>query len=276
VSDWWTGLPAAETTVTCGGDTHRLRWQAGELRALDHEDAEAERTLSALGGERCTCLDTLDAWARHQDDLRVLVLASRGSADQLAAQTDPSSPGGFATGRLARGWSAYSGVGGAPMPGARVGPPGLRGFADTEDDLIALLGLGGGLQNRLTATVAAAWAQKLPEGDEATRSARPQLHAALYGRVTASLRTWLARPRLEVDLQLMPEGHDAKLAEDNSSVRAELPFGWLVDVWANDLTIIAGRFCLAATNDHGNWTLSTVGPDFRAVRPITIELPQDP
>jgi hypothetical protein len=78
----------------------------------------------------------------------------------------------------------------------------------------------------------------------------------------------LAEPYLEVDLQLIPEGHDAKLADDNGFVRAELPFVWLVDVWANDLPIVDGRFCLAATNDHGNWTLSTVGPDFGPPRPI--------
>jgi hypothetical protein len=271
VNDWWTGLPAAETTVNCG-ETHRLRWQAGELRALDHEDVEAERTLAALGGERCTCVDTLDAWARHTDDLRVLVLASRGPADQLAAQTDPSSPGGFGSGRLARGWTAYAGVGGAPMPGGSARMP---GFPEPEDDVIALLGLGGGLQARLAATVAATWSQKLAQDDQATGSARPQLQAALYGRATAALRTWLAKPDLEVDLQMAPEGGEPRLADDNGSVRAELPFAWLVDVWARDLATMAGRFCLAATNADGSWMLSTVGPDFGAPRPITLELPQD-
>jgi hypothetical protein len=75
----------------------RLAWREGELRAPDH--AGAERTLAALGGERCACVEMLDAWHGHASDLRVLVLGSRGSSDPLAA---PRNAGPEAVGRF--GW----------------------------------------------------------------------------------------------------------------------------------------------------------------------------
>ena len=55
MNPWWLGLLAAQATVACGDDTHRLRWEHGALQALDHDDPEAELALSALGGERCAC-----------------------------------------------------------------------------------------------------------------------------------------------------------------------------------------------------------------------------
>jgi hypothetical protein len=47
VSHWWTGIPTAEATISCGGHTHTLRWQAGELIALNHSDPDGETTLAA-------------------------------------------------------------------------------------------------------------------------------------------------------------------------------------------------------------------------------------
>jgi hypothetical protein len=285
MSSWWAGLPAAQATVSCGGQEHRLRWQAGKLRALDHADADAERTLSALGGQRCGCVDMLDAWHRHVGDLRVLVLASRGLTDQLSPQPGPARPGGgFA--RLAgrphpvrarRGWASHS----VPAPSAAHLTAG-RGpalpapaTADPEDELIELLQLGGSLPDRLAATVAAGWSQRLAQPDEATRRALPQLHAALYGRAAAALRGWLGNPALAVDLQMIDGRRRPGLSQREGGIRAELPFGWLVDVWAKGLAVTAGRFCLAATRSGGRWTLSTVGPDLLEPRPLTVELPAD-
>ena len=71
----WHGIPPAVAPVTCGGARHRLRWADGKLGAVDHDDVDGERTLAALSGERCACIDLLDAWARHAADVRVLVLA---------------------------------------------------------------------------------------------------------------------------------------------------------------------------------------------------------
>ena len=46
MSDWWAGIPAAEVTVPCGGDTHTVRWEAGELIAVDHGDPKGEAAAS--------------------------------------------------------------------------------------------------------------------------------------------------------------------------------------------------------------------------------------
>lgn len=53
---------------------------------------------------------------------------------------------------------------------------------------------------------------------------------------------------------------------------AELPFGWLADVWVRGLTTCWGRFCLAATPQPAadGWLLGTVGPDLGPPRPITL------
>src|ERR1700722_12972840 len=175
---WWRGIPPAAARVSCDGREHQLRGAAGELLAPSHPDLEGEQILGALAGQRAACLDALDAWARHANDLRVLVMASRGAADpvrvrpQDAAYVAPS-----VTGRgpavMARRRAAVT----AMMIGG-----GLRERGDT---LATLLSLGGPMQARLTATVAAAWRERLRDGaapaDAAPApAARPALHAALY------------------------------------------------------------------------------------------------
>ena len=85
---WWRGIPPAGARVSCDGREHRLRWAEGNLLALAHPDLESEQILSVLGGQRYACLDALDAWARHADDLRVLVVASRGLADPVRVRLE--------------------------------------------------------------------------------------------------------------------------------------------------------------------------------------------
>lgn len=286
MSSWWAGLPAAQATISCGGQEHRLRWQAGELLALDHGDADAERTLAALGGQRCGCVDMLDAWHRHVGDLRVLVLASRGLTDQLSPQPGPARPGGAGFARLAggltpvrarRGWASYSASAAsvAHLTAGRGPALPAPATADPEDELIDLLQLGGCLPDRLAATIAAGWSPRLSQPDEAARRALPRLHAALYGRATAALRAWLGKPALAVDLQMIDGRRQPGLSQREEGIRAELPFGWLVDVWAKGLAVTAGRFCLATTHSGGRWVLSTVRPDLLEPRPLTVELPAD-
>ncbi len=259
---WWAGLPAAEARLDCGGHPHRLRWAAGQLTALDHTDLAGEQILSALAGQGFPCLDVLESWARHAADLRVLVLASRGPADQLATWTPPPSrPGGL--GRPGwmvqhRGPSSYA-----------VLSHGLPG--DPDEDLITLIGLGGLLTDRLAATVIAAWAGRL-RGAAGAGAAWPALHAALYGRVTAALRSWTGRRDLPVALTMLPEGQPPRLARAGDGIAAELPFGWLADVWARGLATCLGRFCLAAAAQPSGdgWVLSTVALDLGPPRPVTL------
>jgi hypothetical protein len=256
VSDWWLGLPDAEARLNCSGETHRLRWHAGALLAMDHGDVEGERTLAALAGERCACVELLDAWARHADDLRVLTLASRGAADQIAAPFD-------------QGASGRAGGQGITV----VVSGGSAGWDEFDDDLIPLLSLGAGLTDRLMATVAAAWSDPAERQEEAA-AAYTQRMAALYGRAVLAIREWLAEPKLEVDLRMVEAAAESRLTSlDDGGVRAELPFSWLSDVWSRGLTTVCRRFCLRAHTDDGRrWTLSTVGPDLDNPELMTLEL----
>jgi hypothetical protein len=236
---WWLGIPPAEALVDCGGADHRLRWEAGTLRALDHGDPEAERTLAALAGEPCVCVERLEAWQRHADDLRVLVLGPRAPRDRAADEE-------------AFGWVPYG-------PAGAFQPP----AADEEDGLVPLLRLEGELPARLVATVAAAWLER-PPGAAAAR-----LHAALYGRAAAALEAWLGAEPADVRLGAPPA-----LTRSGDTVAATLPLAWLVRVWARGLATVAGRFCLdAATDDGCTFRLTTVAPDLGAPQPATLSLP---
>lgn len=290
LNSWWLGLASAQATVNCNGHDHRLRWEAGDLHALDHCDVESERTLAALGGQRCICVDMLEAWERHRDDLRVLVLASRGPTDPVVVQEDQSAQFGVARPQIVRARGAVPSRARLRQTGTVVshmgravarqsgwtayGPSGRASKqAEAENELFALLGLGGGVPERLVATVAAAWSERLGRPDRTIDRARPQLRAALHGRVFAAMRTWLGGSGVESELKMIGENEAPRLISEDGIVRAELPFGWLVDVWAKDLATIWGRFCIAATTTDGStWQLTTIGPDLAQPSAITLQL----
>src|SRR5208282_6592572 len=69
--------------VSCGEHTHQLRWGEGTLIALNHPDAEGERVLAALGGDRSECMDLVEFWGALGDDLEVLAIGPRSSDDEL-------------------------------------------------------------------------------------------------------------------------------------------------------------------------------------------------
>jgi hypothetical protein len=265
---WWRGIPPAVARVSCDGREHRLRWAEGKLLAPDHPDLEGEQILGVLGGQSYACLDALDAWAGHADDLRFLVVASRGTADPVRVRPeDAASVAPSVMGRgpavMARRRAAVTAV----MSG---------GWSTRRDDTLAtLLSLGGPMQARLTATVVAAWQERVRDGAApadaaAAEAARPALHAALYGRVAATLRAWTGQPDLKVTLTVIPESAQPALARDGDGVAAELPLGWINDVWARGLGTCWDRFCLAAGPAGDGWELSTVGPDLGAPEPTMI------
>jgi hypothetical protein len=295
MNPWWSGLLPAQATLACGEDIHRLRWEAGALHALDHDDAEGELALAALGGERCACVSMLDAWGRHASDMRVLVLSSRGPADPLAARADWTAQLGSVQGlampsltpaarastrsllRLPSRRRAMAASATTVKHPVSPQPPLARGLSlrtKGESELVALLGLGGGLQDRLVATVAATWARRLERPDAELKAALPQLQASMQGRLVAVVRTWLGRTDVDVELRLIEDERPPALTGSGELVRAELPFAWLADVWSRGLAIVWGRFCLAATTQDGRaWTLSTVGPDLGPPAPVRVELP---
>ncbi len=292
VIDWWVGIAPAQATVACGVEQHRLRWEGGTLYALDHADPEGERTLAALGGEPCACVELLDAWDRHRDDPRVLVLASRGPVDRLAPQGEEQGPYGSAGARVlgrrssnvARFSSSGAGfVGRTAVLGVRsargralAGPHAGRTKQErTAEELTALLGLGGGLSERLQAGVAATWRQRIASRERGVARVRPQLHAALYGRVLATVGAWLGGSGQRVRLTMIGERGRPRITEEDGAVAAELPFGWLADVWCRDLALVGGRLCVAAATEDGGrtWSLTTVAPDLGRPVVVTLALP---
>jgi hypothetical protein len=242
MSHWWAGIPAAEVPVLCGGNTHTVRWEAGELIPVDHGDPEGEVTLAAPAGETVACLELLRTWSRRRDDPHVLTLASRGPIDPLNVDFD----------------------------GLRFGYGGPR--RQTEEQTLRLLAAGGRLPDRLQATTAAIWSRRLRTGHAALGTARPQLEAALYGRVLRTLRTWLGEPRLPIELTMIVPEEQRRIVRTADGVDVSLPFSWLSDVWMRGLAVTFGRLCIAAdTTDGSSWTLDTVGPDLAGLTQLTID-----
>jgi hypothetical protein len=228
---WWLGISPVQAQVTCGGQQHRVRWASGELQALDHGDIESEMILNALGGH-CACAHIMRLWAEHAVDVQVLVVTSRGDDDPVPDLSI------------------------AELRRRRRAPPRAH---QREPGLAELLDLGGPVQDRLAATVAAAWRDPLRDG--LARREQAALHAALYGRATAALRGWTRQPDLTVELTMISEDEPPALRRDPDGMNVRLPFGWIVDVWARGLLTVSGRFCLRAAPAEAGWILSTVGPE---------------
>ncbi len=280
---WWQNHPPAEMCVDCSGQQHQVRWQDGGLVLLDHNDPEGERTLAALGGDKCECVEILGSWERHLDDLRLLVLASRGAGDQIihidgpllgSARAGPAILfGGQPQNRLmravtssTRGW-----VSRAPqsLPSIVFGPAGIV----DQDEVLSLLRLGGGLLERLVATVLAVWTERVSIGDERVTTERAALTAALHGRATTALRSWLNEPDLVITLEMIDPSDPAELIRGPEGILVRLPFSWLIDVWARGVSVVLGRFATKVldSEDHRQRVL-TVSPDLRDVRPVTISI----
>ncbi|HEX3615104.1 MAG TPA: hypothetical protein VHU61_01095 [Solirubrobacteraceae bacterium] len=278
IGSWWTGIPATEATLSCGDQTHRLVWNAGELTAPDHPDPEGERALAVLGGEPIPCITMLDTWHRHIDDPQILLLSSRGPADLIATQEEMPQPQGRPS-RLPRGGRAgRPGAGSVRMIASSVGPSRATAPASEsggEQDLARLLSLGGAVGRRLETTVAAHWQARLLDPDDETRRLRARLHAAVYGRLLTTLSGWLDERDLVLELELLPPGERGSITRDASgAIQAALPFDWLVAVWGRGLETIWGRFCLAASSDDGReWRLETVDPGLREPQTVTVALP---
>ena len=195
VTDWWTGLEPADTSCAAAAPVIGSAGSAGELVACDHGDPEDERALAALAGERCACIELLDAWARHDgrparadprprdvsDPARSSAWVSLRPAPAAATCRPARRRRGPAAAVRARGSGRF--------------PVYPRSWDEGEAELIALLGLGGGVAERLVATVAATWARRLRPDANVAPVAVPRLRSALHARLLATLRGWLGEPR---------------------------------------------------------------------------------
>jgi hypothetical protein len=281
-------LQAAVARVACSDETHTIRWEAGNLVALDHADPEGERALAALGGQSCTCLDLLGAWTRRRGDAAMLSALSRGPADPVHNEgVRPGRFGAYPAGTVPRN-ALYPRRGGGVVrsgaisnsvsmtvvgaPTGSAGPP-ASASSTPEDDIVLLAGLSHELTLRLASTVTSVLLEELktPKG----ASMGPVLEASLFGRAWAALRTWLGTSDLELDLEVIGPDKDPGLSWDGSgSVHLALPLEWVMTVWGADLSVVAGRFSLGlAERDGARTTLISVGTDLGPPRPLILEIP---
>lgn len=236
---WWLGLEPATGFVECGdGDSkHTIEWWAGRLRAVDHEDIEAEEALAVLGGARAGCLAVIDAWRRHATTVQLVTLGRRpaegpiGYPSELAPKKLPSA--------------------------AALRKAGERSDVDRwllqGQEVLALLTLPGPMIDRLVLTAMASCAERWD--DEAFRTEHGlRIGAALSARATPALRRFgerLGRGRPAVTVSPAQPGSGpsivARLEEPDQpmTVTGELPVGWLVDVWGRGISEPGGGLVLA-------------------------------
>jgi hypothetical protein len=355
---WWALLPRAEAQVSCGEQTHRLRWEQGRLTAVDHPGADEELVLAALGGDRSECVDRLEWWGKRGDDLEVLAVGPRSAADELTVTPQSvaefgAGPGGWVayaplTGRsfgmlrasrpfavhqigpggplqslrpwaqrLPGGMAIYSALVSRSAPATamrrraamqataamkrqlsagrspyvassvRTGPmlrraaPGGQQFRDRirraserRTELFSLLALGPEFQLRLSATVAAAWADGGSRGADHD-SGRPALVAALAGRLAPAAQAWLGVDPGQVDVSLYEGEGWGRLSASGTGrdrrLSAALPADWLASVWAPGLAVTGGHLVVAVTS--AAWPDATVlGVPEPGADPVTLEV----
>jgi hypothetical protein len=122
-------------------------------------------------------------------------------------------------------------------------------------ELFSLLALGPQFQLRLSATVAAAWADG---GSRASGrdAAGPALVAALAGRLAPAAQAWLGTDPDGVDVSLHEAPGWGRLAPSGGRLVAALTPGWLASVWAAGLAVTAGHLVVAVT--EAAWPDATV------------------
>jgi hypothetical protein len=138
----------------------------------------------------------------------------------------------------------------ASMPGRPQIRDELQRATERRGELFSLLALGPEFQLRLSAAVAAAWADG---GSRAggRDAARPALVAALAGRLAPAAQAWLGVDPGRVDVSLHDGEGWGRLAVSGTArerrLAAALPVGWLASVWAAGLAVTAGHLVVAVT-----------------------------
>jgi hypothetical protein len=261
IMNWYDSLPAADTRLPCGSGSHIVRWEAGQLTLPAHPDAEAELVLAALGGDKPACVAVAETWARHTADLGVLATGPRCVADQVSVSREeieqqrtglpPSLTQGNPVARLTAtskpGAPRSGGIGSAIASALAPGMAETLRRQQQRLELLELLALGAPLQFRLSGTVCAAWAAQDQTDERASR--RPELAAALTGRFAPAAEEWLGidPDAVTVTPHEGPGWGAVELAGHGEArrLRAALPVGWLADVWACGLAVVAGHLVVA-------------------------------
>ena len=262
---WFECLAPCEATVPCGQGRHVIRWEAGALTLASHADPEAELVLAALGGEKARCVEVVQAWGRHAEDLSVLAIGPRGPADAIAVSWDDVDAA-----RQAGGRGPMFGFTGPPRAAPiRLASPAIPTAARAQarrheveeemeritqrrNDMLSLLALGYGFQVRLIGQVAQAHAGR---PDEAMARVRPPLVAAVTARLAPVAEAWLGidPDQVVVSLHRGPGWGSVELTGRGEQRRlmVSLPAGWLGRVWAAGLPL-TGRHLVVAV-ERGGW-----------------------
>jgi hypothetical protein len=286
-SPWWGAFEPAETRVSCGGGQHLVRWTDGRLEAADHPDAEGELVLAALGGDATPCLDLVQAWGSHSDDLAVLAIGPRSAGDKLtvtpAALEElgvgpagsltyppgvvPASSGRVVARRSGWGASRPSPAAVAALRRQRRSLPafalitasrGHRGhplrWAGGNDEpkrapVLALLALGEPFQWRLSGTVAEAWSAGGRHAADLGR-VRPMLTAALAARAAPAAGQWLGIDPERVEVTIHDQDGWGEVSVGARELTVSLPVSWLARVWAPGLALVGGHLVVSVQDAH--------------------------
>jgi hypothetical protein len=245
--NWHESLPPAEAQVPCGTGSHTVRWTAGQLAIPAHPDGEAEAVLAALGGDRPLCVEVADTWAKHADDLDVLIMGPRSRSDKITSGWGDVRKAQAAVTLRSRSGPLRSG------PAGPMTPQALAGLTHSRTAMLRLLALGPAFQFRLAGAVAAAWsagASSAGDGDHGGR--RPELAAALTGRLAPAVAEWLGIDPDSVTADPLERsclpgwGTLETFGRGSASrLRASLPIGWLAWVWACGLAVVDGHLVVA-------------------------------
>ncbi|MBW3555667.1 MAG: hypothetical protein KY454_01885 [Actinobacteria bacterium] len=261
---WWEGLAEVQAQGPAGAEHHRLVWREGEFFLADHLDPEAELALVALGGERCPCLDLLDAWVAQHEEAAIFTVGARLATEGVELNDR------LATARRAEvtRWRSHLTAlrSNARRRSDRVALDRLGQVAGPAEraaasrlGLLYVLSLPPILQLRLQASVAATLAAR-------GRLDRLMVPTAVRARPALREMGWLGRP---ADVELCVEPAAAVIEDD----RAVLPCGWLAEVWGRGLGLLDAGLAVAVTAvaENGSILEVLVAAPGKPQVPLTVE-----
>jgi len=225
---WCDGVAPATAVVRCRDEWHRVSWRRGRVVLEDH-DRGAEAAWSGLGGERCACLEVLEACR-----------AGFGVDDLFALWTEHGEPIG-ASHALER-WARRVG---APQKGA----DGQRARLAAERRTAVVSSLPLDFRRRLALGVFRAIAREPDGRASGSHPGFAPVFTSLLGRAAAA-----SLPSSSVGLPVDqrwalvgpggPAGVDGHLGAHGGWLRMAVSAGWAAEVWAWGLALVDGRLVL--------------------------------
>ena len=265
---WWVGLAPTTVVIECSGTPHTLEWRDGRLRALDHDDVDAEEALSALGAAPPECLHVAALWRKHSTTPELITLGRRPGEATLGFEQAPESD------RVLAVTSPFR----SRMPAGQVREMESRLVRNHE--LRTLLSLPAPLIDRLVLTVmadaAARWDDDSFRADHGLR-----LGAALSVRAEPALRRLGQRLGSGIaEVAISPARSDrggptvaARVdGGEDIVVSAELSVAWLSEVWGRGISEPGDAFVLSVVGgDDAGREFDVLVAEWESVGPLTWE-----